>query len=103
LEEGRTAVVGENLYPSTGDQPEISVFRYPEGVEENQKRRLAQLRESRDASKAEAALTALERDCKDGRNLLPASVQCARVGCSGGEIWKVFKSAFGTWRPPSLG
>lgn len=102
-EDGRTAVVGENLYPSTGNQPEISVFRYPEGVEENQCRRLAVLRENRDASQVEAALTALESDCKDGRNLVSASVQCARVGCSGGEIWKVFKSAFGTWRPPSLG
>ncbi len=100
--DGRTRVVGENLYPSTGDQPEISVFRYPKGVEENQRRRLANLRESRDASKVAAALVALERDCKSGKNLLPASVQCARVGCSEGEIWKVFKSAFGTWRPPSI-
>ena len=102
VEDGRTGIVAENLYPSTGDQPEISVFRYPEGVEENQRRRLADLRERRDAAKVEAALTALEQDCKSGRNLLGASVQCARVGCSGGEIWKVFKSAFGTWRPPSL-
>lgn len=103
LEDGRTAVVAENRYPSTGNQPKISVFRYPEGVEENQRRRLAELRKNRDASQVEAALAALKRDCKGGKNLLPAAVQCARVGCTGGEIWKVFKSAFGIWRPPSLG
>jgi methylmalonyl-CoA mutase N-terminal domain/subunit len=69
-------------------------------VEERQKARLARLREKRDNEKVNAALTALEDACEKGMNVVPYTLQCARVGCSEGEMFKVFKKAFGPWKPP---
>ena len=100
MESGELKVVGENAFLSSMELPEINVFDYPQGVEERQKARLARLRETRDNEKVTAALQALEDDCRRGVNLLGSSVQCARVGCSEGEMFKVFKKAFGSWRPP---
>ncbi len=100
MEDGTIRVVGENAFRSTSEQPPINVFRYPEGVAERQKARLDKLRGTRDNDKVSASLAALEDACRSGQNLLPFSVDCARAGCSGGEIFKVFKKAFGLWKPP---
>ena len=102
IENGEIRVVGENVYASASDIPAINVFRYPEGVEQRQRARLAQLRERRDKAKVESALASLEDACRGGGNIVPCSVECARVGCSEGEVFKVFKKAFGLWKPPAL-
>jgi methylmalonyl-CoA mutase N-terminal domain/subunit len=100
IEKGDIKLVGYNTYRSPIELPPINVFRYPEGVEERQKVRLARLREQRDNEKVSSALTALENACKKGVNVVPCTLQCARVGCSEGEMFKAFKKAFGLWRPP---
>jgi methylmalonyl-CoA mutase N-terminal domain/subunit len=100
IEKGHIKLVGYNIYRSPVELPPINVFRYPEGVEERQKASLARLREQRDNEKVNSALTALEDVCKQGVNVVPYTLQCARVGCSEGEMFKVFKKAFGLWKPP---
>ena len=102
IEKGDIKLVGYNVYQSPIEPPPINVFSYPEGVEERQKARLARLREQRDNGKANHALTALEEACKKGVNIVPYTLQCARAGCSEGEVFKVFKKAFGLWKPPAL-
>jgi len=102
LEKGEIKVVAENAYQSAAELPEISVFEYPQGVEERMAARLGELRLRRDNAAVEAALKGLEDACRGGQNLLPAAVQCARVLCSEGEMFKVFKRAFGLWKPPVL-
>jgi methylmalonyl-CoA mutase N-terminal domain/subunit len=100
IEKGDIKLVGYNIYKAPVELPPIHVFRYPEGVEERQKSRLATLRERRNSEKVDEALRALEDVCKRGKNVLPYSIECARVGCSEGEIFKVLKKAFGLWKPP---
>jgi len=100
IEKGDIKLVGYNIYKAPVELPPIQVFRYPEGVEERQKARLATLREKRDPEKVDRALRALEDVCKRGKNVLPYSIECARVGCSEGEMFKVLKKAFGLWKPP---
>ncbi len=102
IEKGEIALVGQNVYKSEVEGPPINVFRYPEGVEERQKARLQKLRLNRDSEKVQRALNALEDACLKGENILPYSVECARVRCTEGELFKVFKGAFGLWKPPSL-
>ena len=102
IEKGDIKIVGYNIYKAPVELPSINVFCYPEGVEERQKARLAKLREQRSNEKVDAALTSLEEACRRGKNIMPYTVQCARVGCSEGEIFKVFKKVFGLWRPPVL-
>lgn len=100
VEKGIIKVVGYNIYKTPLELPSIHVFQYPEGVEERQKARLARLKEKRDNEKVDASLRALEEACTREKNVMPYTLQCARVGCSEGEIFKVFKKAFGLWKPP---
>jgi methylmalonyl-CoA mutase N-terminal domain/subunit len=78
------------------------VFRYPEGVEEMQIARLAKLRLNRDSERAGSALSELEKACAAGKNIVPFTLECARARCTEGEMFGVFKAAFGLWKPPAL-
>jgi methylmalonyl-CoA mutase N-terminal domain/subunit len=102
IEKGRIKIVGYNVHKAPVELPAINVFRYPEGVEERQRKRLAALREKRDPSKAEGTLSALDQACKGGKNVMRYTVECAKAGCTEGEMFRVFKQAFGLWKPPSL-
>jgi methylmalonyl-CoA mutase N-terminal domain/subunit len=101
-ESGQTRVVAENIYQTKADLPPVNVFRYPQGVAERQQQRLEKLRNSRNNQKVSAALGSLEAACRNGANILPLAVECADVGCSEGELFAVFKKAFGLWKPPVL-
>lgn len=101
-ESGELKIVGQNVYQSEVEPPPINVFRYPEGVEEKQRERVQKLRLSRDNEKVQNALTALKESCRNKQKIVHATVQCARVRCTEGEVFKVFKEAFGLWKPLSL-
>ena len=102
IEKGDIKIVAYNRYRSDSAPPPINVFRYPEGVEERQRDKLARLRLNRDNGRVVAALTALKEACRKRENILPHSVACARARCTEGELFKVFKEAFGLWKPPAL-
>jgi len=101
IENDDIKIVAYNRYRSKVPSP-INVFRYPQGVEERQREKLTKLRSSRDNEKVKAALAALKDACRKGENILPLSVACARVRCTEGELFKVFKETFGLWKPPAL-
>ncbi|MBW2094552.1 MAG: methylmalonyl-CoA mutase [Deltaproteobacteria bacterium] len=102
IEGGKIKVVGYNIYTSETAVPPINVFRYPKGVEEKQRGRLEKLRLQRDSDKVASTLSALKEACKKGKNILPASIECARARCTEGELFKILKEAFGLWKPPPL-
>ena len=102
IEDGEIKVVAYNIYKSDAEPPPINVFRYPEGVEKKQKENLEKLRMNRDNEKVNSALEELRAACKMGKNILPYSIGCARARCTEGELFKVFKEAFGLWKPPAL-
>ena len=102
IEQGDIKLVGYNVYKSVGEVPPINVFQYPEGAAERQKARLTKLREERDNERVSGALTALAEACARKENIVPYSVECARAGCSEGELFKVFKRVYGLWKPPAL-
>jgi methylmalonyl-CoA mutase N-terminal domain/subunit len=52
--------------------------------------------------RVDGALTALKDACVKGKNILPYSLECARARCTEGELFKVFKEAYGLWKPLTL-
>lgn len=102
IEKGDIKIVAYNRYKSDSASPSINVFRSPEGVEEQQRKKLTELRLSRDNRQVSATLMALKQACKKGENILPYSIACARARCTEGELFKVFKEAFGLWKPPAF-
>jgi methylmalonyl-CoA mutase N-terminal domain/subunit len=101
IEKGEIKFVGSNIYRADDKkEPGIEIFRYPEGVEERQKARIEQVKKERDNEKVASTLGALEQACRSGDNIVPYSLECAKAYCTCGELFKVFKKAFGLWRPP---
>lgn len=102
IENGKVKVVAYNAHKSDGEPPPIDVFRYPEGIEETQKKKVTKLRKRRDNHKVKRALSYLMEACRNGENIVPYCVECARVRCTEGELFKVFKEAYGMWKPPAI-
>ncbi len=102
IEKADIKVVGMNCYRSDYKTPPINVFQYPSGVEKRQAAKLAKLRETRNSQEAQKALKKLQQVCASSANIVPYCVECARAGCTEGEIFKVFKKAFGLWKPPAI-
>ena len=102
IENGEIKVVAYNVYKSDAEAPAINVFGYPEGVEKRQREKLERLRMNRNNEKVNRALAGLKEACAKRRNILPYSVECARARCTEGELFKVFKEAYGLWKPPAL-
>jgi len=102
MERGDIKIVGYNTYVSEYKTRNIDVFNYPEKTEERQIKKLKKLRETRNTLKVEETLNDLEKACRSGKNIVPYSLECARAGCTEGELFKVFKSAFGLWNPPVI-
>jgi methylmalonyl-CoA mutase N-terminal domain/subunit len=101
IEKGEIKIVGHN-YQKSGEGEEFEAFRYPEECEAKQLQRLNEHRENRDDAAVEKALDELRIACKEGKNIMEYTVNCARAGCTVGEKWKVFKEVFGLWKRPSV-
>jgi (2R)-ethylmalonyl-CoA mutase len=63
--------------------------------------RLGAWRAARDAKKVEAALAELERAAKEGRNVMPPSIEAARAGVTTGEWAGRLRAVLGEYRAPT--
>jgi methylmalonyl-CoA mutase N-terminal domain/subunit len=101
VERGVKRVVGVNCYEDEGEAgPEIDIHRIDPAVEEDQCRRLAELRADRDTSKAEAALQAVREAALGTDNLMERFVAAAHADCTLGEITGVLRDVFGEYKEP---
>ncbi|NNE81797.1 MAG: protein meaA [Silicimonas sp.] len=105
IEGGETTVVGVNRYEAGEPSPLTSG---PEAImvadpkaEADQIERLSNWRATRDADAVSAALDDLRTACKDGTNVMPASVKAAKAGATTGEWGDVVRTAFGQYRAPT--
>jgi methylmalonyl-CoA mutase, N-terminal domain len=97
VERGERAVVGVNAFSAEGDEP-VEILRIDPALERKQVDRLTGHRARRDSAAVEGALAALREDAaQEGRNLVPALLDCARAGASEGEIVGALQAVFGTY------
>src|SRR5205085_897497 len=69
--------------------------------EVDQLARLKAWRASRDAKAVASALAELKRAAKDGTNIMPASIACAKAGVTTGEWGWTLRDSFGEYRAPT--
>jgi len=101
IEQGKTEIVGHNCFKASDvDTPEIDVFRYAGDVTEKQCRKLQKLRSERDNERVKHRLEALREACRRRENVLPYCVEAAKANATEGEMARVFREAFGSWKPP---
>ncbi len=105
IERGDLTVVGVNKFKETEPSPlsagEDAILTVPHGVEAEQIARLNAWRASRDQKAVEAALKELRQAARDGRNIMPASIVCAKAGVTTGEWGEVLRDDFGQYRAPT--
>ena len=102
MESGEIPIVGLNCYKSDRKAAAIDVFSYPEGAEERQLEKIEKLKDERNTRQVQKALKDLKKACTSDTNIISYSLECARAGCTEGEVFKVFKSAYGLWSPPEV-
>src|SRR5262249_53554044 len=89
IERGDQVVVGVNKYLESEPSPLTggveAIMTVSEDAEVDQIERLKAWRASRDANAVAAALADLRRAAKDGTNIMPASIACAKAGVTTGE------------------
>jgi methylmalonyl-CoA mutase N-terminal domain/subunit len=100
IESGDRVSVGVNRFTEGSGDIEIDTLKIDPQVEKKQVAAMAKLRSSRDAAAVERNLTALTAACREGRNVVPFILECARAYCTLYEIRHAMEEEFGSYREP---
>jgi len=105
IERGERTVVGVNRFVETEASPlaagQDAILTVPDHVEAEQIARLRAWRAARDQNAVKAALAELARAAAENRNIMPASIACAKAGVTTGEWGAVLRQGFGEYRAPT--
>src|SRR6266446_6217921 len=105
IERGERTVVGVNRFIETEASPLAgaaeTVLTVSEEAETEQIERLAAWRAAREPKSVDKALQELKRAARDNRNIMPASIACAKAGVTTGEWGFALRDSFGEYRAPT--
>lgn len=94
IEDGGSKVVGINAHVESKSTA-VEVLQVDPTAEGLQIERVRALRESRDDRAAQTARTRLDASARDGRNLMPAILDCVRARLTVGEITDTLREIYG--------
>ncbi len=102
IERGERIVVGVNRFVETEPSPLAdaadAILTVSPQAEADQIAQLEAWRAARDATAVAGALKELHACAKDGRNIMPPSIACAKAGVTTGEWAFALREAFGEYR-----
>ncbi len=102
IERGERIVVGVNRFIETEPSPLAdaadAILTVSPQAEADQIARLQAWRAERDGNAVATALKDLRACAKDGRNIMPPSIACAKAGVTTGEWAFALRAAFGEYR-----
>ncbi len=105
IERGEQIVVGVNRFLETEPSPLTggidTIMTVPAEAERDQIERLKAWRDARDGKAVAAALKELKLAATSSRNIMPASIACAKAGVTTGEWGWTLREAFGEYRAPT--
>ncbi|MGD8634071.1 MAG: methylmalonyl-CoA mutase family protein, partial [Anaerolineales bacterium] len=100
IEAGEQVVVGVNAYRSDV-QVKLETLKVDPAIEHRQRKRLQDLRQSRNADDVEAQLGEIEEAASTDANLMPHFITAVESGATLGEICDRLRGVWGEYRPPS--
>ncbi len=100
VEGDERVVVGVNRYQV--EEPPPSIFQADAGAREQVLADLADVRATRDATRVDAALRAVEAAARGTENTMPAFLAAVEAYATIGEICAVLEEVFGHYRPPEV-
>ncbi len=105
IERGEQIVVGVNQFLETEPSPLTggidTIMTVSAEAERDQLERLQAWRAARDGKAVAAALKDLKLAATSNRNIMPASIACAKAGVTTGEWGWTLREAFGEYRAPT--
>jgi methylmalonyl-CoA mutase N-terminal domain/subunit len=100
IEQHRHVVVGVNEFVTEEPELTIPLLKVGAEAERDQREKMAKLRATRDNALCTARLDALRQAAREGKNVMPALLDCARVYCTLYEIRAAMEDVFGAYREP---
>jgi len=106
IEDGEDVVVGVNRFTTTEPNPlladiDAAIMTVDPEVEQHAVEAVRDWRSGRDAGDVDDALRGLRDAAKTDANLMPATVECARLGVTTGEWAGALREVFGEYRAPT--
>ena len=98
VESGDRVVVGMNRF-QIKEARDQELLHVDPAVRDDQCRRIAELRGSRDAQKAQSSLERLRKTAAGEGNLMIPILDCVRLLCTLGEICDGMREVFGQYKP----
>jgi len=102
IEKKERIIVGVNEYIEKDEKLEIPLLKIDPQVEVEQKRNLKKLKENRDNGRVRDCLQRLRQSARDGSNLMPHFIDCARAYVTLGEMVQVLREEFGEYQGPVI-
>ncbi len=99
VEQRRRLIIGLNECVEDDAGP-VHILKVGDEAERAQRERMAALRAERDRPLVEQRLEELRRAAAEGRNVIPAMLDCARAYCTLFEIRHVLEVVYGNYREP---
>lgn len=97
IEKEKRIIVGVNKF-TISEPPPKGLLKISKTVEENQIRKLHQIRAQRNSARLQAALTALKTAAQGSDNLMPHILEAVRNYGSVGEICNTLREVFGEYK-----
>ena len=104
IEKGDQKVIGVNAFTQTAPSPLggfDNILKVDPKIENQMIAEVETWRKTRNQSQVDSALKSLQIAARDGSNLMPASIELAKVGGTTGEWSQVLRDVFGEYRAPT--
>ncbi|MBI4417668.1 MAG: methylmalonyl-CoA mutase, partial [Ignavibacteriales bacterium] len=102
LDKKEKIIVGVNEFVDENERIEIPILKIPPEVEGIQRRRLADLRQSRNAEAVRRSLEQLKKAAVDEKNLMPYLLECTRVYATLGETCSALAEIYGVYEEQAV-
>ncbi len=105
IEAGELPLIGVNMFAETAPSPltggDGSILTVDDSAERDQIEQLTAWRARRDEAAVKAAIANLAAAAKEGRNMMPPSIEAAKAGVTTGEWGQALREIFGEYRAPT--
>jgi len=95
-------IVGMNEFVETDEKVEIPILVISPEVEEKQRKRLGDVRQSRNSHAVEQSMAELRKSAVDQKNLIPRLLDCTRAYVTLGEMCSALAEVFGVYEEPAV-
>jgi len=101
VESGERVMVGVNKY-ATEEMEECPILDIDEEVEQDQLRRLNEIKRKRNDKAVKQALDGIRSACKKGDNVMPHCIEAVKALATEQEICDVYREVYGEYQDPGL-